>query len=253
MKKSQPLARIRRILSLSLAKTLSAALNVWRSDKFDFSPEEWRQMRISFADSGEDLVVLDFLRRFPENRRGIYIDAGAFDPVLISNTLLLYKCGWKGLIVDANPATIEKFHLVRPRDRAVLCALSDKVGEFKYLEYPLPGNNRLAQLDSLNEKSMIGEKPVKNTCVQARTLEQILFENYRESPQIDFLSIDCEGHDHMVLTGLNLSKHRPKLICIESHQHLVSDNENISRLLASHNYHVLASLGLNLIFADGNL
>ena len=242
--------KVRRLISLATAQMASSMLKFWRKDNLNYSPEEWRQMRISFADSGEDLVVFDYLKKLPKSDRGIYIDAGAFDPVLISNTMLLYKNGWQGLVVDANPRTIEKFQSIRPRDNSVWSALSDRHEKYQYLEYPVPGNNRLAPLGAEDEKSMIGEEPIKRSPIESRTLDQILQENYKVAPKIDFLSIDCEGYDHLVLKGLNLNKYRPRIICTEEMGRLCVDSEDTSKILLEHGYTVFAKLGLNLIFLD---
>jgi FkbM family methyltransferase len=51
------------------------------------------------------------------------------------------------------------------------------------------------------------------TTVHVRTLTNILFSV--GCPNIDFLSIDCEGMDIDVLNSIDLNIFKPKLICME--------------------------------------
>ena len=69
--------------------------------------------------------------------------------------------------------------------------------------------------------------------------------------KINFLNIDCEGHDYSVLNGFNLKIHNPELICIETHD--VNNTEalgfkNINNLLNNHNYTLLKRCGPSSIF-----
>ena len=241
---------VRRFLSKRAASAASILLGLLRNEKLSFFPEDIRQLRYSFSDCGEDLTIIDYLASKKSNHRGIYIDVGAFDPILISNTYLLYKSGYHGLVVDPSPVTINSFRATRPRDLAVRAALSDKTEQLLYLEYPLPGNNRLALPSSDDLKSMIGEEPIKTTSICTFTLREILVEHYPHGVQIDLLSIDCEGYDCEVLLGLDLDRYRPSLICIENDGRLTSRPAAAAEYILSHNYKMLAKLGLNTIYVD---
>ncbi len=87
---------------------------------------------------------------------------------------MLYKAGYRGLIVDPNPATINSFRSRLPGDLTVRAALSDKNEQLLYLEYPLPGNNRLALHTSNDLKNMIGEDPIRRSSICTRTLREII-------------------------------------------------------------------------------
>jgi hypothetical protein len=51
--------------------------------------------------------------------------------------------------------------------------------------------------------------------VPTKTLSSILDE-YPNLPQIDFMSLDVEGHELSVLEGLNIEKYRPTYILVEA-------------------------------------
>jgi hypothetical protein len=50
--------------------------------------------------------------------------------------------------------------------------------------------------------------------VSARTLSSLLDE--RGSPKVDFFSLDVEGYEIPVLQGMDLNRHRPRLILVET-------------------------------------
>ena len=76
--------------------------------------------------------------------------------------------------------------------------------------------------------------------------------------KINFLNIDCEGHDYNILSGIHLNRYSPELICIETHEvnmdtreinnkqtHLYND---IIELLKKYNYKVFKRCGPRTFF-----
>ena len=55
---------------------------------------------------------------------GFYVDVGAHHPIRFSNTFRLYRKGWRGLNIDANPGSMKRFHHTRPRDINIEAAVS---------------------------------------------------------------------------------------------------------------------------------
>jgi hypothetical protein len=47
---------------------------------------------------------------------GHYIDIGAYDPIMYSNTIYLYGKGWKGLNFEANPTRAGRFNFAKIKD-----------------------------------------------------------------------------------------------------------------------------------------
>src|SRR6185312_12734233 len=89
----------------------------------------------SYSQFGEDIVVQSLLRNVKD---GIYVDVGAFDPVLYSNTYHFYKKGWHGLVIDPNPELTKRYAFLRPRDIFINCGISDKNGELTYYSFNMP-------------------------------------------------------------------------------------------------------------------
>src|ERR1700730_18274703 len=94
---------------------------------FSFNRLELQSMQFSFSQFGEDLAVRQIAGRFGL-ARGIYVDVGAYHPIFGSNTLLLYKQGWRGINIDFVPERIVAFEQYRPNDHNVAACVSDKVG-----------------------------------------------------------------------------------------------------------------------------
>src|SRR5208282_1916589 len=69
--------------------------------------------RLYYSQFGEDIMLQRITRSQPP---GFYVDVGACHPKRYSNTNLLYKKGWRGMNIDANPFAIDLFRLFRPRD-----------------------------------------------------------------------------------------------------------------------------------------
>ena len=61
--------------------------------------EGFRHFKISYSQSGEDLVLIKYLK-YKKINNGKYLDIGAFHPRWVSNTHILHKknfsgyCGW---------------------------------------------------------------------------------------------------------------------------------------------------------------
>src|SRR5687767_11201625 len=82
-----------------------------------------------FSQGGEDFIAAYYLRYTFGIERGNYVDVGCNAPLRYSNTFDLYKRGWRGIAIDANPELIEKYRAVRPEDVAVVAAISDSAHE----------------------------------------------------------------------------------------------------------------------------
>ena len=63
----------------------------------------------TYSMDGEDLFIDNFFK----NKRGLYVDVGAYHPLELSNTYLLYKRKWEGINIDINSLSIEYFNFLR--------------------------------------------------------------------------------------------------------------------------------------------
>lgn len=210
--------------------------------------EDLRHARISFSQFAEDLVVVEHLSHL-RRPRGIYVDAGCFDPFRFSNTRLLHLRGWCGVNVDASPEAIRSFDRARPGDHNVCAALSDRTEAAEFLVTASGASSRLAAAG----------RPFRNPAVKTtsrtvttETLSSILDASPFASNPVDFLDIDCEGADLKVLAGFGLERRRPAIICIEAHDG-AGEERALEDFLGSFDYRQVSRCGLSLVFRDGHL
>ncbi len=179
---------------------------------------EWKGVQIHFSQCGEDQIIEKIWDEYFQGRIGTYLDLGAFHPITYSNTWNLYKKGWRGINIDANPTALERFKESRPEDQNICAAIGKEGEELLYCFYRSPATNRLIAKGDLTA-NLFGEEPKKITPVQCRSLTSILDEHLPSSKTVDLMSIDCEGHEVEILSALDWDKYPPQLIALEcSHQ-----------------------------------
>lgn len=200
----------------------------------------------SFSQNGEDIYIFNYFNR---KRKGFYIDIGAYHPKRFSNTYLLNHNNWYGINIEANPTLIQKFNKDRPHDINLNIGVSDKKDTLKfYLFDPLT----LSTFSERMKNSYLNQKYnlIDILSIDVLSLDNICNE-YCKDKKIDLLTIDVEGYELEVLSGLNKISNLPKLICIESIDHNQDDRkklENILTLLNNLNYIKIKQIGVNSIF-----
>jgi FkbM family methyltransferase len=181
----------------------------------------------SYAQSGEDMILNTI---FNGIKKGIYVDVGANDPYLQSNTQYFYEMGWSGINIEPNGKLIKKLNKKRKRDLNIKALISDTGKELDYYYYESSFFNGCEYNANIPSKFLYKEK------IQSNSLTSLLLEY--GFTKIDFLSIDVEGHDLNVLKTLDLTRIKPKIILIESFsKDIFQDlNSEISIYLMSHDY-----------------
>ena len=167
----------------------------------------------SYSQEGEDMILR---RIFENNKNGFYVDVGAYHPKLFSNTYFFYKKGWRGINIEPNPESIQLFNAQRYMDINLSVGVSNIPSERIYYMFNEPALNtfeeNIAKMSSRSGEQyyQIGKIPVK-----VRRLETILEENLPKDQNIDFISIDVEGHELNVIQSNDWEKFRPKCLLVE--------------------------------------
>ena len=190
---------------------------------------------------GEDLAALKF---FKNEKKGFYVDIGCYHPTHINNTYLLYKKGWNGINIDVSQFSIDLFKFMRPDDLNYKCAVSEtkkKVNLYYQKEY-----SQLISINKLTAKKFIKGR-LKKKIINSFSLEEILSWGKYKDYEIDFLDVDVEGADLQVLKGLNFSKRKPKLICVEIHQKNFKKHK-IYRFLIKKKYKLIWHVSFSFLF-----
>jgi FkbM family methyltransferase len=182
--------------------------------------------QISKAQLNQDIKVLEF---YKNKRDGYFVDIGANDGVTISNTYLLEKdYGWKGICVEALP---DKFNeLVKNRTSInINKAVYDTTGVI--LDFS--SNDLLSGVTKNIDKHKNSlDKPVIK--VETITLNDILEQN--NAPHfIDYLTLDTEGSELIILNSVNFDKYKFGLIHLE-HNYVEPRRTDMKNLLISKGY-----------------
>lgn len=238
---------MKRLLWAVFARLLSAGAWLSRRQPSALSADAWRAVHFSYSHYGEDLIVLHLFRRLVRSDGGgVYVDVGAFDPFLFSNTLLLHQHGWRGVNIDPNPECVRKFARARPADRNVCAAVADAARPMVYLEYPTGGTNRLVAAGEERLANVAGEEPTRRTPVTTATLTRLLEDHLWPGAVVDFLNVDCEGEDLAVLRGFDWERWPPRVLAVEAYDD--DARREVTAFAADRGYTRVAQTVLTLIF-----
>jgi FkbM family methyltransferase len=187
--------------------------------------------RFSNQPAAEQQMVRDFFGGIP----GFFVDVGANDPVLDSQSQHLEARGWTGLLVEPDPDCCEL--LRRNRSGTVIemaCSSPENAGKQLQL-------NRAGPHSTLEDQPIALGAVVRSTVlVCCETLDAMLRE-HGAPVGFDLLSIDIEGHELTALSGFDFDHWQPRLVLIEDHvtHHLKH------ALMRSNGYQLLLRTGLN--------
>lgn len=164
---------------------------------------------------------------------GFFVEAGANDGVRQSNTYYLSRRrGWRGLLIEPIPSLSSECKRNRPESIVRNCALVREALNGTTIELvDVDLMSMVRDASEEQERAIQVAESVQGlrrnvVTIEGRSLSSLLEEI--GSPTIDLFSLDVEGYELDVLQGLNLEKHSPRWILIETKQ-IESVEELISR------------------------
>lgn len=167
--------------------------------------------RKCYSQYNQDYIVYENFFRDVEN--GIYCDVGANHPLNISNTRLFEELGWTGLAFEPLPHMKELWQQYRNADFYPIAA-SDCEGklEFSIVDDVSGWEDMLSYIKKTGSQSH--KYKSREIEVRARPLRDIFRE--QNVHQVDYMSIDVEGHEINVLRGIDFGVVDIKVITIEN-------------------------------------
>lgn len=196
-----------------------------------------------YSQNGEDILLWHL---FADQPSGIFVDIGAHNGLVLSNTLSFEQQGWTGLCVEAHPVYAKE--CAANRKAIVVHAAAGKEDKDGVVFY-MTNMGHLSTLDkslegyfkSAFKKHFTGFKEVK---VPLRTVTTML--DRCKFDHIDFISIDVEGTELDVLQGLDLKRFKPRIILSEAMNQ--SLERKLIAYLTAQNYIFARKAGYNLFF-----
>jgi len=164
----------------------------------------------SYAQNFEDVMLA---RAFP-GARGFYVDVGANDPDIDNVTRVFYERGWSGINIEPLAANMRELIARRPRDANLEIAVGEQEGSITFFEIGKWHGYSTTDASVVEQHRKDGLEVIEHK-VPVRKLSDVLDE-YAKDKTIDFLKIDVEGTELSVLRGMDLRRHRPKVILLES-------------------------------------
>jgi FkbM family methyltransferase len=196
----------------------------------------------SYGQFGEDRILEEI---FSDRTDGYCVEIGADDGRTGSATYLFEQRGWHCLLVEPIPESVEEIR--RHRTCTVVnCAASNREGEATF--GVAEGVEEMSTLD-LTPAHIAWIKrvggTVKEISVRTATLDSLLAE--AAFPEIQFITIDVEGHEIAVLEGFTLEAHKPRIVIVEDNS--ISGNRRVARYMSDRGYVHFRRTGVNEWYA----
>jgi FkbM family methyltransferase len=152
-----------------------------------------------------------------------FLDIGANDGVSLSNTYSLSINDWSGICLEPSVKAFDKLkYNYAGNDKVMLCnyGISDVTGKLKFYESGDWVDNEapVSILSTLKteERDRFSGMNWTETFSDFYSFNDFIEKENLGEHTFDFINIDCEGYDFIVLKQIDLIRFNAKLICIES-------------------------------------
>lgn len=184
---------------------------------------------------------------FKERTDGIFVDIGAYDGVIGSNSLFFENLGWQGVCIEPNPEVFKKLQELR-KCKCVPYAISDKSETARFFQIKEGGPATLSGLvDEYSQQAIARINKEVNQedqnfdyiDVECKTFESIV--KYKH---IDYLSLDTEGNELKILQSIDYSEYFIDVITVENNDY----DQKFIDFLTQKGYQFVTRLGCDEVF-----
>lgn len=166
-----------------------------RTEHLSFSRDTVQYSKTSSAQFGQDVWILGV---FGSKHSGFFVEIGANNGFDLSNTLLLEKLGWDGILVEANPTIT----FGARKAKFVRRAVTGKTGDIVLLD--VTKESMFSKLSEVPVSMPQHSEVVERFMIQTISLQDLLKEFH--APQvIEYISIDIEGGELDLLQNFDFS------------------------------------------------
>jgi hypothetical protein len=168
----------------------------------------------SYSANGEDLLVRSLL---VERDEVWYLDVGAGDPRIHSNTYGFYLRGAEGVAVDANNNLLAKFKKARPRDTTICGAIATSGGLSNSVTYWMldPWELSTTDPDAMQRAVANGARIVSTEHFPIVDVNGILESAFPADDRVKLLNVDIEGISYEVLNSIDFSRFSFDYVLVE--------------------------------------
>lgn len=177
----------------------------------------------TFGQLGEDSVIENHLiwLGLDINKKGSYVDIGAYHPTRYSNTYKFYKKGSSGYVIDIGLRKKKIWKILRPRDIFINTAVVQNSYKQKTINFVMKDDygNVTDHLENSGVIKDFSKNEANIHKVKATTADEICKKIIEDKNWTQatwkFLNIDIEGMDEIFIKDLNLTELSPDIIAIE--------------------------------------
>jgi len=203
-----------------------------------------------YSQYGQDSYIKDTF--FKNTTKGFFIDIGAYDGVVGSNTLLFEKNGWDGICVEPNPkmyAQLRENRKCTTLSQAISLDSSPKT--FFQIEGYSEMLSGLADNYSQNHIARINrEIEEHNQDYDYLEVECVTFSQLTEKSNIDYLSLDIEGNELEILKSIDFTQKNISVISVEANT--PQEATDLNDFLSSRGFSCNKIMGVDLIFVNNS-
>jgi FkbM family methyltransferase len=216
-------------------------------------PVKTQYQKTSYSQCGEDLIT-DFIFQMLKIENPSYIDIGAHHPYYLSNTALMYEKGSKGISIEPDPVLFDFIKKERPNEVTLNVGVGEKdAGNIDFYIMNVPTLNTFSK-EEADRYASYKDKHIKEVVkIPIQSINSII-EKYNDNVSPNFVSIDVEGMDLVVVKSIDFNRYRPEVFCIETLSYTENNTEvklnDIISYVESQGYFLYADTYINSIFVD---
>ena len=193
--------------------------------------------KLSKSQLFQDLFVLYF---FKNKKNGSFLEFGATDGIEYSNSFTLeHNFQWQGVLAEPSPQWHEKLKKNRPNSTIISECIYSETG--KNLDFFVSSQGVFSTLEEFKNSdlsSMPGNTKIRNKSGYNHKVNTIslndVFIKYFNGSSIDYMSVDTEGSELMILENFDFKRFAPKIVTVE--HNFTEAQQKLDNLFDINNY-----------------
>ena len=216
---------------------LTKSLNKYNQELLDFYSFIFKNREISHSQLFQDLFVLF---KLGNKRKGRFLEFGATNGKELSNSYLLEKnFEWEGVLAEPSPQWEKSLKENRPRTKIINECIYSESGTM--IDFFVSKKGVLSTINEFREsdiESIPGNTKARNeegylVKVPTISLNDVFIKHFN-GEKIDYMSVDTEGSELLILSKFNFEKYGPKIVTVE--HNFTSAQKNLDNLFEENNY-----------------
>nr|WP_255599339.1 FkbM family methyltransferase [Hasllibacter sp. MH4015] len=201
-------------------------------------------MRAAFLSFCEDLAPASYAQRFQDlfclwisglKHDGYFVEFGALSGINVSNSYLLERLGWDGIVAEPHPAFADRLRANRRARVVTDCVWSESGATVPF--HAVKGKPALSGIGGLGQDDIQAVQGSRAAFVRhdVRTISLKDMLDQAKAPRvIDAISIDTEGSEFEILKAFDFTAYRFRAIVVE--HGFSAMRPKIHALLSDHGY-----------------